>query len=148
MCDVCVLPLWLSRLCLQSSRLQCLPLPLVGKVLVLLVGQSGAPWAQVGPGLAFARTLVASDYRTYSLCWVGPESNSYVWLSYPFPGAGVTSEWCWSLLELFVPCHACGPTLDRLLPRVCWRGQVFRRRCRGGVGGVSKVCVGACGTRS
>ena len=102
MCVACALLLWRSRVCLQSCCLQWLPLPVVaGFGPLLLVGQSGAPWAWVESDQVLA---VALDCRVISLCC---SLKSFCWWARcsqtrpdirPLPTAGTTVKLVWEVI--------------------------------------------------
>ena len=127
----CVCPAFVAELHLSSVQLSSMALfTCFAKVLVLilLMGQTGAmlglSWIRLGICQSCSSiellsallvlspkklSLVSGAYLPPDIC---PQPTAWatvillVWLSFPFPGAGVTLEWCWHLLGLLAYCHA------------------------------------------
>ena len=82
MCFACTLVTWLSHVCLQSSYLQWLSLPVEGRFWSLYCSWAslGPPWTWIESDQGLARDAVALNYRVLSLCcplrsfclWAGP----------------------------------------------------------------------------
>ena len=149
-CMCCsTLLLWLRCICLQSSHLQWLSLPVLGRGWANL----GPPWAWVGlhqtagcsPCVVRCEAFIdrqglQSDQVSTPSLLLGLQWGWCVWLSSTILRAWVTLELCWLLSGLLANCHTCSISLDRHLQGTGWRWQVGRRMW-GRACHVNKACM-------